>query len=167
MIVFLTDDQIIDAAERGARRFMAKCHFTTWFDSPQDVFQEAYLIALGFLRKYSNPKYLDPVLITCRVYYSLIDTLRARSKYRTHSPTPQYYLSDCSYVGDAKPNYLLPDFNDLFKQLHYKLTFKEAVTFDLLKEGFTQAQIARELCVSRPVISRRVHNIRRKMASIM
>lgn len=164
MIVLLTDTEIIAAADLGARRFIARNFYgSSWIGSPQDVMQEARTIALDFLRQFGNPRYLNPVIISRRVYYSLLDLIRRRSKHRTKHPAPTFLDSDFALIGDSDDALRNIELNELFQRLKTHLTRKEKLTLELLRQGYCKAEIARELHKSRSCITKRVANIRRKL----
>ena len=168
MIVLLTDDEVIHAADRGARRFMSKFYHSDWIGCPQDVFKEGRLLAIDFMRRFDNPKRLNPVIITRRVYFGLIDLVRYRSKCRTLNPAPRFYSSsEWDFCKETIETQYVPDWRDILETLSGLLTFKEAVTLDLFKRGFSQSQIARELGVTRSCVAKRFRNIRRKLVEVL
>lgn len=180
MIVLLTDSEVMKAADTGAKKFMSKYFHSTrresaqdayhsnWFESAQDVYQEGRLLAIDFMRRYDNPKRLNPVIISQRVYFGLIDLVRRRSKCRTLNPAPRFFSdSDLEYVRETVETQYLPDWRDALETLIDRLTFKEALTLELFKQGFSQAQIARELGVSRSCVAKRFVKIRRKLATVL
>ena len=168
MIVLLTDDEVIHAADRGARRFMAKFFHSDWIGGQQDVYQEGRLLAIDFMRRFDNPKRLNPVIISRRVYFGLIDLVRCRSKCRTLNPAPRFYSSyEMGLYKEPVETQYVPDWRDILDALSDLLTFKESITLDLFKRGFSQAQIARELGITRSGVAKRFRNIRRKLAEVL
>ena len=164
MIVLLTDEVIIDAADRGARRFIARNFYgASWIGSPQDVMQEARTIALDFLRQFGNPRYLNPFIISRRVYFSLLDLIRSRSKRRTKNPAPTFLDSDFALVPGSNDAFREMELSELFQRLKSHLTRKEKTSLELLRQGYSKADIARRCNVSRSCITKRVENIRRKL----
>lgn len=164
MIELLTDDIVIAAADRGARRFIARNFYgASWIGSPQDVMQEARTIALDFLRQFGNPRFLNPFIISRRVYYSLLDLIRSRSKQRTKHPAPTFLDSDFALIEGTNDALRNIELNELFQRLKTHLTRKEKLTLELLRQGYSKADIARRCKVSRSCITKRVENIRRKL----
>ena len=168
MIQLLTDDVVIGAADRGSRRFLNRYpHGTMWIGDLQDVFQEGRLLALAFLHRYGHPSHLNPGLISCRVYYDLIDLVRSRSKCRTLNPVPFFADVDVNVFGTGDQTQNAAEIRDVLATLSELLTFKEAVALDLFKRGFSQAQIARELGIARSCVAKRFCNIRCKLAVVL
>ena len=164
MIVLLTDTEIIAAADLGAKRFIARNFYgASWIGSPQDVMQEARTIALDFLRQFGNPRYLNPFIISRRVYFSLLDLIRRRSKQRTKHPAPTFLGSDFTLVPGTSDALRKIELNELFQRLKSHLTRKEKTTLEMLRQGHSRADIARRCNVSRSCITKRVENIRRKL----
>lgn len=164
MIVLLTDTEIIAAADLGAKRFIARNFYgASWIGSPQDVMQEARTIALDFLRQFGNPRYLNPYIISRRVYYSLLDLIRRRSKRRTKHPAPIFCDSDFSIIEGTNNALRDLELSELFQRLKSHLTRKEKTTLELLRQGYSKADIARLCNVSRSCITKRVANIRQKL----
>lgn len=165
----LSESAIIHAAEVGARWFMAKQIYSTYIGSAQDVLQEARLMALVFVQKRGNDGTVDANAISWRVYYDLIDVLRAKSKCRNKKfvAANYFFASDLTREPERCNSALSYEWADLFNVLSQRLTQKEQLTFSLLRDGLTQAQIARELSVSRACVSLRVKNIRKKLSGIM
>lgn len=167
MIILLTDDEIINAADRGSKWFMSKPFRTRWIGEGQDVIQEGRLLAIDFMRRFDNPKRLNPAIISRRVYFGLFDLVRSRSKFRTLCPAPRFFTNiDFEYVCETVETQYTADWRDILESLSEILTFKEAVTLELFKNGFSQAQIARELGVSRSCVLKRFINIRKKLLSV-
>ena len=75
--------------------------------------------------------------------------------------------SDLEYVRETVETQYIPDWRDALETLIDRLTFKEALTLELFKQGFSHAQIARELGVSRSCVSKRFVKIRRKLATVL
>ena len=149
MIVLLTDEVIIDAADRGARRFIARNFYgASWIGSPPDVMQEARTIALDFLRQFGNPRYLNPFIISRRVYFSLLDLIRSRSKRRTKNPAPTFLDSDFALVPGSNDAFREMELSELFQRLKSHLTRKEKTSLELLRQGYSKADIARRCNVS-------------------
>ena len=168
MIAYLTDEVIIKAADYGARRFL-NCfpHGSSWIGDMQDVFQEGRLFAFAFLRRSDNPSRLNPAIVSRRVYYDLIDLVRSRSKCRTLNPAPCWVQAEESLLGKPDVEHDALDIRDVLATLFSKLTPNEAITLDLFKRGFSQAQIGRELELSRSCVSKRFRNIRQKLAEVL
>ena len=164
----LSESAIIQAADVGARWFMAKQIYSTYIGTAQDVLQEARLNALVFVRKRGND-IVDANAVSWRVYYDLIDELRAKSKCRNKKLVAAncFFASDMTREPERYSSSLSYEWTDLFNVLSQRLTKKEEITFRLLKDGLSQAQIARELSVSRACVSLRVKNIRKKLVGIM
>jgi len=168
MITFLTDDVILDAADYGARCFLSKTTPAAqyWIGSRQDVLQEGRLLALEFLNSCGNPRFLNPYLITRRVYFDLIDLVRSRSRYR-NAGYPAILEYDDTKNGAQSHALEAVDLNDLFGVLLGNLAPHEAEVLELLKAGETYSQIARQLGLSRAAICKRVKCIRRKLEKLL
>ena len=163
MLARLTEDVILAAADSGAKRFMARNYSgASWIGSPQDVAQEARCIAFEFLDKFGNPRFLDPSIITRRVYFGLLDLIRRRSKHRTKNPAPVFYDDDLALMAGAEDLNRDIEMKELFMRLQDRLTRKEKTTLEMLRQGHDKATIARICNVSRSCITKRVENIRRK-----
>lgn len=168
MITFLTDDVVFNAADYGARCFLAKTTPAAqyWIGSRQDVLQEGRLLALAFLNSFGNPRFLNPYLITRRVYYDLIDLVRSRSKYR-NAEYPAILEFDDAKNGSQSRAFEAIDLNDLFSVLVGLLSPLEAEVFNLLKAGQSYSQIGRQLGRSRAAICKRAKRIRQKLQKLL
>ena len=168
MITFLTDDVIVNAADYGARCFLAKTTPAAqyWIGSRQDVLQEGRLLALEFLQSFGNPRYLNPYLITRRVYFDLIDLVRSRSSYR-NAGYPAIIEYDDTKNGTQSHAFEAVDLNDLFSVLVGLLTPLEVEVFNLLKAGRNYSQIARQIGLSRAAICKRAKHIRQKLQKLL
>lgn len=167
MIQTLSDSKIIAAAELGARYFLKRYYFGNSLGTENDVLQEGYAIAFSFARSSDNPKRFNPVIISQRVAFGLIDLMRKRLKYRWKTPKPRFVktFEGWDRIEDAALEAV--DLADAFTVLEKRLTWKEAQVFRLLRGGFSQAQVSRKLGVSKSCVAKRLEKIRLKLTAIL
>ncbi len=162
-----TDSKIITAANIGARYFLKHFYFSDVLGSENDVLQEGYVIAFQFARTCDDASKMTPFIISQRVIYGLIDLLRKRLKYRWRSPKPRFVKTFEGWDGIDDPATEAVDLADAFDVLETRLTKKEAMVFNLMRGGLTQAQISRKLGVSKSCVAKRLDAIRNKLTKIL